>query len=103
MNKINLFKKEKSFKKKDLTFHSSLYWRIILFVAAIIILLSFIFGYRLFLQINQDPALPIGDNSGQLPLVNKDRIDKALNYFSERESKSTEILNSPAPIVDPSL
>ncbi len=103
MMKINLFKKEKSFKKKDFTFHSNLYWRIILLGTTIIILLSFIFSYHLFIQINQDPVLLIENNSGQLPLVNKDRIDKVLNYFSEREKKSIEILNSPAPIVDPSL
>ena len=33
----------------------------------------------------------------------KERIDKALDYFAEREKKSAEISNSPSPIVDPSL
>ncbi|MFA6258041.1 MAG: hypothetical protein WC671_03495 [Candidatus Paceibacterota bacterium] len=101
--KINLFKKEKSFKKKDFTFFTNFYWRIILLCAVVIIFLSFLFSYRLFVQINQDSVLPIENNDGQLPIVNKDRINQVLNYFSEREKKSIEILNSPAPVVDPSL
>jgi cell division protein FtsW (lipid II flippase) len=103
MIKINLFKKEKSFKKKDFTFHSNFYWRIILLCTTIIIILSFIFSYNLYIQISEEPVLPIENNDGQFPLVNKDRIDKVLNYFSEREKKSIEILNSPASVVDPSL
>ncbi|MFH1200948.1 MAG: hypothetical protein V1484_01300 [bacterium] len=101
--KINSFKKENSFKKKDFTFHSNLYWRIILISTVIIILLSFLFGYRLFMKINQEPILPFTNEDGRLPIINKDRIEKVLNYFSEREKKSNQILNFPSPVVDPSL
>ena len=101
--KINFFKKENNFKKKDFIFYPSLYWKIFIISAIIIILLSFIFGYRLFRQINQEPILLFTNEGGQLPVVNQDRIKKVLNYFSEREKKSTKILNSPAPAVDPSL
>lgn len=101
--KIDFFKKEKSFKKKDFSFHPNLYWRIVAISAIIIILSTFLFSYRLFRQINQESILPLANVDGQLPIVNKDRIEKVLNYFSEREKKSTEILNSRTSIVDPSL
>lgn len=101
--KITLFKKENSFKKKDFTFHPNLYWKIVLISAVIIILLSFIFSYRLFVQINQEPVLSFTNENGQLPIVNEDRIEKVLNYFSEIEKNSNQILNSPSPVVDPSL
>ncbi|MFA6177705.1 MAG: hypothetical protein WC694_02315 [Candidatus Paceibacterota bacterium] len=103
MIKINLFKKEKSFKKKDFIFHTHFYWRIVLFCAVVIIFLSFLFSYRIFMQINQDHILSNTNDSGQSPMINKERIKKVLNYFSEREKKSAEILNSSAPVADPSF
>jgi hypothetical protein len=100
---IKLFKKRNNFKKKDFILNSNLYWRIAISGAFGLILLSFSFGLYLFLQINQESVLPETNGSTQTPMVNKDRISKVLNYFSEREKKSAEILNSPVPIVDPSL
>jgi len=101
--KINFFKKENSFKKKDFTSRPNFYWKIVLFSTAIMILLSFVFSYHLFGQINQEPVLSFTNEDGKLGTINKDRILKVLNYFSEREKNSVEILNSPAPVVDPSL
>lgn len=101
--KINLLKKENSLKKKDFTLYPSFYWKIILFCAFVMILSSLFFSYYFFIQISQEFILPIANNGGELPLVNKDSLKKALNYFSEREKKSIEILNSSVPVVDPSL
>lgn len=101
--KINFFKKENTFKKKDFAFHPNFYWRIIVFGAAIIIILSFLFGYRLFTQINEEPVLSSVNEGGVAGVINQDRISKALNYFSEKENKLNKILNFPASIVDPSL
>jgi hypothetical protein len=55
------------------------------------------------MQTNQESILSTANNSGELPLVNKDSLGKVLNYFSEKEKRSIEVLNSPAPVVDPSL
>lgn len=101
--KINLFKKENSFKKKEFTFHANMYWRIIPVGVIVIIILSFIFSYRLFVKINQEPVLSDTNESNQLPIISKDRIEKVLNYFVERENNSNRILNSVSPVVDPSL
>jgi len=103
--KINFFKKEKSFKKKDFVFNSNLYWKFAVGGGFVLVLLFSFLGYRFFTQMNQESVLPITstNTSGQVPTVQKDRIEKALNYFSAREQKSAEILNSPVPVVDPSL
>ena len=101
--KIKFFKKENNFKKKDFTLNPNFYWKIAVMFIFFSTVLSFFFGYRLFIKINQESILPITNNDEQLPIVNEDRIEKVLNYFSEREIKSNQILNSPAPVVDPSL
>ncbi|MEK7190521.1 MAG: hypothetical protein AAB661_02025 [Patescibacteria group bacterium] len=100
---IKLFKKEKSFKKKNFIFHPDLYWKITVSGILVAILFSFFFGYRLFMEINREAILPAPNGSRQVETVKKDRIEEILRYFSEREKKSAEILNSPAPFVDPSL
>lgn len=101
--KITLFKKKNSFKKKDFDFHPNFYWKIILLGAVAIILSSFIFSYRLFARINQEPILSSVNENKTAWMVSQDRILKALNYFSEREKKSNKILNSSPAVVDPSL
>jgi hypothetical protein len=101
--KIKFFKKENNFKKKNFVFNTNLYWGIALFGAFAIILYSFFFGYNLFKEINQEPVLPDTNQAGQVPVVKIDRLKTVLNYFSLREQKSIQILNSPAPVVDPSL
>jgi len=101
--KINFFKKENNFKKKEFSFHPNFFWRITLAGTAILILLSFVFSYSLFVKINQEPVLSSANEGGQLEKISQDRIKKVLNYFSEREKKSNQMLNSPSPIVDPSL
>lgn len=101
--KIKFFKKENNFKKKNFAFNPNLFWEIAVCGAFIMILLSLFFGYRLFAQINQELVLSDIDKNEQVLQINKDRIEKVLNYFSEREKKSNQILNSPAPVVDPSL
>ena len=103
--KIKFFKKEKNFKKAKESLQSNInfYWRLIVFFMFIATLLSFFFGYYLFMQINKESVLPASSDSGKAEKVRKERIDQILEYFSAREQKSNEILNSPAPIADPSL
>lgn len=101
--KINFFTKSNNFKKKDFNFNTSFYWKLALFGGFIIIILSFFFGYNLFVQINQEtPSLDV-NVGGQSPLVNKEKLDKILNIFLDKENRSLQIINSKALIVDPSL
>ncbi|OGI46121.1 hypothetical protein A2121_01200 [Candidatus Nomurabacteria bacterium GWB1_40_6] len=98
-----LFKKEKKFKKKDFTFNAYFYWKLAIVSAFFLIVSSFFFGYYLFTKINKEPNLSATPGGGQVPTIDKSRIEETFRVFSEREKKSAEILNSPAPIVDPSL
>ena len=101
--KIKFFKKEETFKKENFVFHSGLYWEIIVLIAFIMIILSFLFGYNLFTQVNQESSSSNSNGSGQVPTISKDRLGTDLNYFSDRAQKSAEILSSPSTAVDPSL
>jgi hypothetical protein len=100
---IKFFKTQKSFKKGGMHIHPEIYWGICLCLAFVIIITSIIFGFFLFQKINQTLTATGDNNKIPIPAISKERIDKALDYFSEREKKSAEILNSPAPVVDPSL
>jgi len=100
---IKFFKRKKSFKKGGLGTSPEFFWDILLFIALAIIILSFIFGFFLFRKINRDTILAVDSISEKSQTINKERIDKILQYFSDREKKSAEILSFPASVVDPSL
>ena len=66
-------------------------------------ILSALFGWYIFSQVNKDPDTLTNITLGQVGTVNKNRIDKDLEYFSQRSINSQDILNSPSPVVDPSF
>jgi hypothetical protein len=100
---ITFFQKKKSFKKEEKNTDPDFFWRILLLATFFIILASFFFGFLLFKQVDRELVLPAGGPDAKLQKITKGRIDKVLGYFSERAKKSEKILNSPSPIVDPSL
>ncbi len=100
---IKFFKKEKKFKKGNSEFNVKPFWKLAVLFMFIVALLSFFFGYYLFVQINKEPVPITSSGGNQAEVIKKDRIDKVLEYFSKREEKSIQILNSPAPVIDPSF
>ncbi|MBI3888283.1 hypothetical protein HY311_00630 [Candidatus Nomurabacteria bacterium] len=100
---IKFFKRENSFKKKDFKLDSGFYWKIFLGITFMMILFAFYFGYNLFAHINEEFVLSNGGGNSQSKMIDKNRIDKVLNFFSIREENSNRIMSSPAPVVDPSL
>ena len=99
--KIKFFKKEKSF-KKDLLPNPSIYWKFAVIGVFLTVVTFSIFGYYLFLKTSKESEIPIEEVGQKIGKVDKEKIQKILEYFSLREQKSEEILNSPAPIIDPS-
>ncbi len=99
---LKIFKIKKSFKKGGAHLRPGTSWKIVLCVAVVLILLSFAFSYNLFMQIDKEFVVTPDGSNTQIKIVKKERITKTLDYFSAREQKSTEILNSPSPVVDPS-
>jgi len=100
---IKFFKKEKDWKKASSWLSVNFFWNLAVGLMAVAILLSFYFGYYLFMRINQESILSASEVSGQIENVKKERIEKVLEYFSLRRQKSNQILNSSSPIIDPSL
>lgn len=101
--KIEIFKKHNNFNKKSPNLDPVFYWKFVATIIFILIIIFFFFGYFTFTKVNQEQDLSTMGGGEKVPSVNKDRIGKILNYFSEREQKSKEILNSGASVVDPSL
>lgn len=100
---LELGKKDNIIKKENYQPNADKYWKIILGMAFTLIIASFIFGYILFKKTTNefDANLNlIKDNSA---VLRKERIEKALDGFSEKKSKTMEVLSYPAGVVDPSL
>jgi uncharacterized membrane protein YhaH (DUF805 family) len=99
---IEFLKKKKKFTKSDSRLRPDLYWRYILLITFILVLLSFVFGFFLFLDVTEDrdfSAIILSEKD----TLKKEKINSVLEYFQERENKSNEILNSPSMVIDPSL
>ena len=75
---IKFFKKEKKFKKEEenLWLNINFYWKLAVCFMFIVFLLSFIFGYRLFMRINKESNLSIKDDTGKIETVKKEKIEK---------------------------
>lgn len=99
---IKFFKTKKNFKKKNLELNPYLYWKLIVLSAIILTTGAFVFGYYTFIQTQEDSTDSIKNSINKKP-IEKERIEKVLDYFSLREKKSVQIINSPSPVVDPSL
>ncbi|MEK9182471.1 MAG: hypothetical protein AAB809_00140 [Patescibacteria group bacterium] len=100
---IKIFKIKKKFKKGGIHVNPSVYWNIIQGITFFAIVGSFVFGFSLFRKINKEFISSAENTDKQAETISKERIDRALEYFSDRENKSESILNSPSPIIDPSL
>lgn len=99
--KIKFFEKKKKFQKGGIHINPNIYWSVCLSLAFVIILASFVFGFYLFKSINQE--FKIENNDDLAKKINQEMFDNVLEYFSGREQASNKILNSPSPVVDPSL
>ena len=98
---LKKFKIKKKFKKGGIHINPNLYWEVSLSFVFILVVGMIVFGYFLFQKTNKDLEATV-DNNSNAELISKERIDKALEYFSKRAETSNAILNSPSPIVDPS-
>mgnify|MGYP001607318652 CR=1 FL=1 len=100
---IKLFTNKKSFKKGGVNANPNLFWMLLLLLAFILIIISFIFSFVLFEKISEEAFLENGIESKKIDTIKQERLDNVLKYFSDRETKSLNILNFPSPIVDPSV
>ena len=100
---LQFFKKSHSFKRRNSEINPNLFWIFIFFTGFFLMLLVFVFGYYIFTQISKGLVLKMDDISGRVETVKRERLEKTLEYFSLRKQKSNQILNSPSPVVDPSL
>jgi len=100
---LKFFKKEKKFKKESSWFSLALYWRLVVFLVFLSAIFSMFFGYYFFNKEGRESASGSSALGGQVEKIKKERIEKVLEYFAVKKQKSNQIINSPAPVVDPSL
>jgi len=100
---LKIFKIKKKFKKSEHQPDPDFYWKLVLFGTFILIFLAIFFGTRLFWKINKEDFSPAIQYDRQGKKISKNRIDAVLKYFTDRQTKSEGIINSPSPFIDPSM
>ncbi len=100
---IKLLKFKRSFRKSGLKSSPEFLWNMLLLLAFVIISTGAVYGFFLFRKVNIEATPNRGGDVINREAVSKDRINKSLEYFSNRKEKSDKILSLPSPIVDPSL
>lgn len=101
--KINFLKIKKNYTKKSFKISPNFYWKIIVSIFFLLLVASFLFSWFVFKKTNIQNELVFERKSEKLSDKEKKKIQEALNYFSEREKKTSEILNSEISVVDPAL
>ncbi len=103
MLRIDFFKRKKIFVKNNIEPNSNMYWTVIFYSSFLLIIASFIFGFYLFATVNKEEILPSPMENKELEKISKQRIDKVLELFAEKQEATDRILNSSASSIDPSL
>jgi hypothetical protein len=99
---LKLPKRKKVFKKGGLYTSPDIFWDIIQVVAFLFILGSLVFGFFLFRKINKAFVVQSENSNTKTTIISKERIDKALEYYANKEKISQNIITLPSPIIDPS-
>ena len=99
---LKIFKIKKHFKKGGIHINPDIFWGLSLIITLLIVLASFVSSFLLFNDLNQKFVPPAINLGGQTQAISKEKINKVLEYFAERQKKSNEILNSKPPVIDPS-
>lgn len=95
---INFFKSEKKFRKGGMHFTAGFFWQVIFSTGLIILAVSFALGFILFWSVNKEF---VSSEAGK-EQISKERLDKALEYFKDKEKKMELVLKATAPSIDPS-
>lgn len=97
-----ILKRKKHFRKGGFHTNPNIGWQILVLFSFGAGLVFFVIGFMQFRELSaqfQTPVFPEEDWEGAM---SRERIEKTLQYFSERERKSKDITTSPASIADPS-
>ncbi len=99
----DLFKPKTHFQKGGIASSADFFWGGLLIVIFLVLAGFAVFCLLIFIGVTKQPIFEVATSNGKTQIINKDRVNAALSHFSDRAKKSTEIMDSPVPVVDPSL
>ena len=100
--KLPQFKKKQRFKKGGFHANPNRGWEILVILAAISIIASFAYGFSLYHKTEKELEASAFPSETREKLIDRERIEQALEYFALKEKTSEQILAAPARVVDPS-
>jgi len=103
MIKLDFLKKKKIFTKHGTQPDPNIFWMFIFYAGFLLTILSFVFGFYVFLRINKTDVLPEVNPNEQLKKISKDRLNKVLDIFVNREKNVEQILDTSTIVSDPSI
>lgn len=98
----NLKNKNKEFKKTGFGINPNLYWKFILMLSFLVIIMFFVLGLILFFDVSKETVNDGEVNVVRLKTINKEKLEEVIEYFAKREKDSANIITLPSPVVDPS-
>ena len=101
--KLEIFKNKKKFRKGGFHTNPDICWEIVMYTVFAVVTGILIFSFLLFQKTVSSFDVQEVYSTGQATLVTKQKINGAQQYFIERAEKSSQIISSPSPIVDPAL
>lgn len=97
-----IFKKKQKFRKGGFHTNPNIGWELIVGLAFIVAMGFLAHGSYLFIETNREFDAPSLSDAVGKTVLEKERMDTALEYFAERERKAAGIIAAPARVVDPS-
>ncbi|MCX6747767.1 MAG: hypothetical protein NTW98_02370 [Candidatus Nomurabacteria bacterium] len=95
--------KKRELKKSSWVINPDIYWRYLIVLSAVLMVVLFAFAFYLFSNINSKNVEEENVNVVRLQTINKERLDNVIEYFSKREKVSENIIRLPSRVIDPSL
>lgn len=100
---LKKIKIERKIKKENSDVQTDLYWKFIVIFSFVCVCVAFGFGIYFFQNLNNTTQNANEKNVQNNDLINKNKLDSVIKYFTEKEQKSKDIIVKPAPVIDPSL
>lgn len=101
---FKLFKAKKVFSHKSWNNNPEKHWHIGVMIFFSLLLVSFCFGAYFFMQgLNEIKTVETEEPKANFEMIKRDRLQKVLNIFEIRKTKSEEIINNAPTFGDPSI
>lgn len=79
-------------------------WVVLLLVSTVLLVVIFVLSLLFFNKVSSEDYFKVTPEVTEAPeIISRDKLNKVLEYFAQREAKTKEILSAPLSLPDPSV